>query len=80
MKYDLKDASLPQRLAYGFRITTSHQPDEDILKELEAAFKTAEENYTSHPDQLKGIADTPDGAAYTIVASLLLNLDASITQ
>lgn len=80
MKNDLKDASTRDRLAYGFRITTSQRPDEYILNELVAAFQSAEENYKNHPEQLKGIAGTPDGAAYTIVASLLLNLDASLTQ
>ncbi len=80
MKYELKDAGIHEKLAYGYRITTSHQPDEAIVKELLAAYESAEENYKNHPEHLKGIAETADGAAFTIVASLLLNLDASLTQ
>ncbi len=80
MKYEFKEGSVRERLAYGYRITTSHRPDEDTLDELLAAFKTAEKNYQDHPEQLNGIAGTADGAAYTIVASLLLNLDASLTK
>ena len=82
MKYEIKDedASVKERLAHGYRITTSQRPDEATLNELVAAFQSAEKNYQDYPDQLKGIAGTPDGAAYTIVASLLLNLDASLTK
>jgi len=84
MKYEYTEkygeGSVRDRLAYGYRITTSERPDDETLDELEAAFKTAEQNYKDHPDQLKGIAGTPDGAAYTILGSLLLNLDASLTK
>tara|TARA_B110000879_G_scaffold77397_1_gene107762 strand:- start:36167 stop:39166 length:3000 start_codon:yes stop_codon:yes gene_type:complete len=80
MKNELETATIREKLTFGYRVTTSQRPDEATLNELEATYQTAEKYYQNHPGQLKGMAATADGGAYTIVASLLLNLDASLTK
>lgn len=80
MKNDIPNNTLKANLAYGYRITTSHKPDEATISELIAAHNTALKHYQNHPEQLKAIAKSPEIGAYTIVASLLLNLDASLTK
>ncbi|BDS05169.1 hypothetical protein NT6N_02090 [Oceaniferula spumae] len=79
MKYE-HEGTLEEKIAYGYRIVTSQRPSPDVLKELVSSFKEMEKTYAANPGQMKGMAGSADGAAYTILASLLLNLDATLTK
>ncbi len=79
MKYD-HEGSLQQKIAYGYRVATSRSPRPETLKELVLTFQDVEESYKKNPKLMKGMAGTPDGAAYTVIASLILNLDATLSK
>jgi hypothetical protein len=79
MKYDT-DGSLEEKISLGYRATTSKRITPDRLQELSRLYETVEQEYAADPKLLKGLAGTPDGGALTVVASVLLNLDESITR
>ncbi|GAA5496485.1 hypothetical protein Rhal01_02669 [Rubritalea halochordaticola] len=79
MKYDTK-GSVEKKISTGYRVATSRRPNPEILKMLVDAYKDIEQSYKDNPDQLQGMAGTADGGAYTVLASLILNLDASLTK
>ena len=79
MKYDT-DGDLDARLSFGYRAATSRQVTPDRLDELRALFKDLEARYAAEPEIMNGMAGTPDGAAFTVVASVLLNLDETLTR
>jgi hypothetical protein len=79
MKYHAT-GSLDQRLSLGFRLATSRPVSPDRLAELRTLFTKLEATYTADPSLRQNIAGTPDGAAYTILASLLLNLDEALIR
>ena len=79
MKYETQ-GTLDKKLAYGYRTATSHFPDPTVLEYLVETYKAAESIYKEDPKQLKGIAGSADGGAFTVVASLILNLDATLTK
>jgi len=79
MKYDAT-GDLKDRLTLGYRIATSKLPTPDRVAELEALYTKLEQTYTADPGQMQGMAGTPDGAAYTVVASVLLNLDEALIR
>ena len=69
-----------ERLAQGYRIATSRAITPERLSELRDLFAKLERDYTADPALMKGLAETPDGAAYTVVASVLLNLDEALIR
>jgi len=71
---------LDARLSYGFRIATSREISSDRLSELRTLYHDLEKRYADAPDTMEGLAGTPDGAAFTIVASVLINLDEAIAR
>jgi hypothetical protein len=79
MKYET-EGDLASKLTTGYRIATSHKPSPEQLKELLALFNQLEQHYSENPELFDGLAGTPDGAAYTVLASSLLNLDAALTK
>jgi len=79
MKYKT-EGTPEEKIAFGYRIATSQRPDAGTLALLVETFKDLEKTYKANPKQMVGMAGTPDGAAYTVLASLLLNLDAAITK
>ena len=79
MKYKT-EGSLEDKLSFGYRIATSSRPTPEVLAELTRAYHDIEKEYRENPQLMKGIAGTPDGAALTVLASLLLNLDAALTK
>ncbi len=79
MKYDT-EGSVSDKLSAGYRIATARQPSPEKLKELIGLFDKLEAQYASEPELKKGMAGTPDGAAYTIVAQVILNLDEVLTK
>ena len=79
MKYDC-EGSLQQKIAFGYRVATSKNPRPETLKELVLTFQDIEQSYKKNPKQMAGMAGTADGAAYTVIASLILNLDATLSK
>ncbi|MEM7698014.1 MAG: PSD1 and planctomycete cytochrome C domain-containing protein [Verrucomicrobiota bacterium] len=79
MKYD-SEGTVAERLEQGYRIATSMRPSTAKLDELLRLYEELEARYTAEPELKRGMAGTPDGAAYTIVAQVMLNLDEVITK
>jgi hypothetical protein len=72
--------TLADKLATGYRITTSRRPNAKRLAQLVALFQEIEAGYTADPASLQGMAATPDDGAFTVLASVLLNLDEALTK
>jgi len=79
MKYRAS-GDIDARLSFGYRTATSRIITPDRLGELRALFQKLEKDYAANPELMAGMADTPDGAAYTVVASVLLNLDEALIR
>lgn len=73
-------ATLPERLTLGYRATTSRRISADRLAELSSLFDDLKQTYTADPDLKKDMAATPEVAALTVVASVLMNLDESYAR
>jgi hypothetical protein len=84
-------AAPDDRLAFAFRLATAHPPTPDELKVLRETFDRRLAQYKSKPDAASKLLsigesprdpklDAPELAAYTTVASMLLNLDEVITK
>lgn len=71
---------LNDKIASAYRVTTSRRPSADRLQELVNAYQKLEADYRSHPETMQGMAGTPDGAAFTVLASILLNLDEAVVK
>ncbi len=79
------------RLAYGFLLATAREPDGHEPRILRASLNRYRDRYRTSPEDAErylatgehprdGGLDAPELAAYTAVASLLLNLDEAITR
>jgi hypothetical protein len=79
------------RLAFGFRLATAHAPTPDELSILRETFDRRLAQYKAKPDaaaKLLSIGESPrdeklnasELAAYTTLASMVLNLDETITK
>jgi hypothetical protein len=73
------------RLSWMFRAATSRKPDAAELPELISTFQDFLAKYTSDPEAAKKLladpkSGTPERAAYTMVANLILNLDEALTK
>ena len=84
-------ATLADQIAYGFRKTTSRQPDTGEIETLIAGYQRRLERFQAEPDSATSLINLgeskPDAgldptklAALTTVASILLNLDETITK
>ncbi len=80
-----------ERLYYGFRMATSRYPTDAETQMLLAALNRAIEHYASDPESAEAVLSVGESprdeelpqslaAGYMTVATLLLNLDESITQ
>ena len=79
MKHEI-EGSIQEKIAAGFRITTSRRPSADRLVELVNVYQKLEADYQANPATMKGMANTPDGAAFIVLASILLNLDEAVVK
>lgn len=79
MKYET-EGDLENKIATGFRIATSLKPGERQMKILMKLFSETAADYEANPEPYSGLAGTADGAAFTIVASALLNMDDALTK
>jgi hypothetical protein len=83
--------SVADRIAFGFRLATARRPGADESEVLLASFRHQLDYYQTHADaamELLKQGDSPrdenlpvsELAAYSTVASLILNLDETITK
>lgn len=79
MKYDT-EGSLEEKLAAGYRRATSREATPARIDDLRALFNELVASYEKDPTTMKEMAGTPDGAAFTVVASVLLNLDEALIR
>jgi hypothetical protein len=79
MKYET-GGDVDARLSLGYRAATSRTITPDRLAELRTLFQKLEKDYAAKPELMSGMAGTPDGAAYTVIASVLLNLDEALIR
>lgn len=75
-----QDESLEDRIALGYRAATSRHITDERLAELTALFQEIKQTYQADPTLTKEIADSSDAAAFAIVASVLLNLDETVSR
>jgi hypothetical protein len=88
----LEGGSSPEeRLTFGFRLATARVPQSDELSVLSRVFSEHMSHYQAHAEaatQLLAIGESPrvetldpaEHAAYTMLGSLILNLDETITK
>ncbi len=79
MKYQT-DGCLEDKLKAGYLVAAGHEAAAGRIEELKALYQKMEKHYAANPAELKGLAGTPDGAAFTVVAGVLLNLDEVLTK
>lgn len=72
--------SVGERISLGYRAATSKRITPDRLAELTKLFAALEKDYQADPKLLKGLAHTPEAAALTVVASVLINLDEAVNR
>jgi hypothetical protein len=80
-------ATVPERVAYAFRLCTARRPAPEDLQALVAFHDREKARFAVAPDQAKALlASAADGpgdpgrAALTMVANVLLSMDATLTR
>jgi hypothetical protein len=84
-------ASVDERVAWAFRVVTSRWPNENERQTLKASFEAQRQWYSANVAEAEKLLRSGEKrndakllraelAAYTTVASLLLNLDEVITK
>jgi len=73
------------RVTYAFRLATSRAPGPEEIKVLTSKLQTFRESFTADPAAAAKLsktegADAPELAALTSIASIILNLDETITK
>jgi hypothetical protein len=70
-----QEGSLDGKLKHGFILATSREPNEVEVGELRTLFDNVQSEYWSRPEESKALGLEPDDAAFTMVGTVLLNLD-----
>jgi hypothetical protein len=73
-------SDLDAQIAMGYCLVASHDITPDRTEELRKLHQELVTEYTNDPNTMKGIAKTPNEAALAVIASVLLNLDESMTR
>ena len=68
------------RISQAYHAATSRKITPERLAILTGLYKDLHQTYEADPKLKSTMAGTPDGAAFTIVASVLLNLDEAFTR
>jgi len=71
---------LDAQIAHGYRIAASRTITPDRAKELGSLYQQLVTEYQTDTATMNQLAETPEKAALAIVASILLNLDESLTR
>lgn len=71
---------LAEQLSHGMLLATQRRADPDVLRELQALYHDASNDYRSKPEEAKHLADSAEAAAMVLVANTILNLDAALTR
>lgn len=79
MKYEI-EGDTKTKIITGFRIATSNKPSDRQFEILIDLFEKISIDYTRNPKPFSGLASSPDGAAYTVIASTILNMDDALTK
>ena len=72
--------TLDEKLAHGYLLATGTEADAARVGDLRSLFQSVQQDYWAHPDDLTDAMPTPDDAAFTMVATALLNLDEVIMK
>ncbi len=67
-------------IAYGFKACTARTPTKAEVDRIEKLYATLRLRYTKQLDEAKKLGGTPDAAARTMIANVLLNLDETVTK
>lgn len=73
-------SEIDQQIAVGYRLAASRDITPDRTEELRNLYQEIVTEYKNSPDTMKGIAKTPEEAALAVIASVLMNLDESVTR
>lgn len=73
-------SEIDQKIATGYRLAASRDITPDRTEELRNLYQELVTEYNNSPDTMKGIAKTPEEAALAVIASVLMNLDESVTR
>lgn len=68
------------RLVNAFRLCTCRKPNPTELARLQKLYAGLLAKYKGNPAEAQKLAKTPEDAAWTMVANVLLNLDETITK
>ncbi|MEZ0326072.1 MAG: DUF1553 domain-containing protein, partial [Fimbriimonas sp.] len=71
---------IQQAIIYGFEACTARKPSKVELQRLEKLYGNLKAKYANKPAEAKKIAATPELAARTMIANVLLNLDETVTK
>jgi len=77
---DAAPDDLDASITHGYRLIASRDITPDRTKELTDLYQQLVTEYQAEPATMKAIAETPEKAALAIIASVLLNLDESLTR
>ncbi len=72
--------SQSQRIEFGFRCATGRTPSRPEAARLASLLAKLEHDYNVDPEKAKKLGGTPHQAAWIMAASVLLNLDETITK
>ncbi|MDQ8190367.1 PSD1 and planctomycete cytochrome C domain-containing protein [Roseibacillus persicicus] len=75
-----KEGQLPEQISQAYQLATTEIPDEETISKLMEAYETFLKNYQSEPQLAADINATPEEAARTLLCSVILNLDETLTR
>ncbi len=75
-----ESADLRRQLSHGYRLATSRQASPERIGDLVGLFEATRDRYRSDPGLSKQLGASPEEAALTVTASILLNLDEALTR
>lgn len=71
---------ISQRVETAYQIATTEIPDEETRAKMLEAYDTFLQTYQAEPELAKALQSTPEEAAFTMLCSVILNLDETLTR